>query len=269
MKWQSEVALWAAAAGVGLAGGVGYKIWAQKKYGGAADGLLQEAREARKRGDAASTARALDSTLDLITSKGGMGSSKNRKSTAVVAAAAAEAHEDAARQCWDSTEKQRHLAAAETQWRQALRLQTGEERAVSLDRLASLAQSRGDGAAAAALYEGAVEALATPAQLQALGAGDAATISAPFELAGILHNCASNQVELGETLQAKQILGKATILCDHVSQPQKRADCTSRLSRLIHDIDEHHRANPPRPRPPLPALGENDPEAPNTEIPSH
>ena len=103
-----EAGLWVAAACTGLAGGLAYKHWATKKYGGEANRLVAEAKRAAVAGDASTACARYEECLKLVRSRGGA-HQRFGEATATLARAAANA-------CEDAGERRR----AEALWRSAL-----------------------------------------------------------------------------------------------------------------------------------------------------
>ena len=89
-----EAGLWVGAACAGLAGGLAYKHWATKKYGGEANRLVAEAKRAAVAGDASTACARYEECLELVRARGGA-HQRFGEATATLARAAANACEDA------------------------------------------------------------------------------------------------------------------------------------------------------------------------------
>ena len=66
-----EAGLWVGAACAGLAGGLAYKHWATKEYGGQANRLVAEAKRAATAGDNATACARYEECLELVRTRGG------------------------------------------------------------------------------------------------------------------------------------------------------------------------------------------------------
>ena len=66
MRLPPEAGLWVGAACAGLAGGLAYKHWATKKYGGEANRLVAEAKRAAVAGDASTACVRYEECLELV-----------------------------------------------------------------------------------------------------------------------------------------------------------------------------------------------------------
>ena len=221
-KLPREAGLGVGAAGVGLAGGLAYKHWATKRYGGEANQLVKEAKRAAVAGDARTACARYEQCLELVRSKGGA-HQRYGEATATLTRAAANA-------CEDAGERSR----AEALWTAALESTPPRHRsrAVAYDRLASLATDRGAVKEALALRAKAVGALATPDQIKN------ATVDpdVAFELAGIMHNYATLFYEVGDANAATKTLDQAHRVCGLVPDAVAQHECSQRcdaLRRLI------------------------------------
>ena len=85
-----EAGLWVGAACAGLAGGLAYKHWATKEYGGQANRLVAEAKRAATAGDNATACARYEQCLERVRTRGGA-HQRFGEATAVRARAAASA----------------------------------------------------------------------------------------------------------------------------------------------------------------------------------
>lgn len=229
-----EAALWFGAACAGLAGGLGYKEWATRRYGGEASELLAAARAHRASGDAAGAAAKLAACHALVAEKGGAHQRTNAHSAAL-ARAAADAYEDAAAVTTDAARAAAHAAAAEAHWRASLDVAPPRHplRAVALDRLAGYAQGRGETRAALELYARAVRALASPQEIST-AADTLRDRGTAGELAGVMHNFATCLYEDGggDPTAAIRVCDQAVTVCDLLADADARTKCAARVRDL-------------------------------------
>ena len=217
-----EAGLWVAAACTGLAGGLAYKHWATKKYGGEANRLVAEAKRAAVAGDASTACARYEECLELVRTRGGA-HQRFGEATATLARAAANA-------CEDAGERRR----AEALWHSALESSPPRHRsrAVAYDRLASLAQDRGAVQEALALRAKAVGALATPTQIAEASLDPAVA----YELAGVMHNYATLFCEAGDTSAATKTLDQTHRVCGVVPDATEQDECRRRCDALRRHI---------------------------------
>lgn len=238
--WKREAGLWAGAAVTGLGGGLAYKQWATKNYGGAAKDLLAEAKELRATAQPALAAWKFRECLDLVEAHGGA-YQRQTAHTAMLAQAVATTLEEAAEaEAPGSRRRAEYLADSEAHWQKAVDAAPPrhELRAVALDRLASYAQERGDLSRAGSLYSQAVRTLASPEEIDK---GAESLRGNAMELAGIMHNFATCiYEESGDRHKAYLVLDQTNKVCGVVEDAARRADCEARVQELRAHLARTH-----------------------------
>ena len=231
MGSRREVVFWVGACAVAAGGVVLFEQQRTRRERSEVGRKLDAGRAATQRGDHETAAKTLTEASAI------MGRATSR-AKAVVTLEAADANERVALETADPV----RLSKAEEILEKSLTdvpgtdLEAQRARAVVLDRLASLAQTRGDLARAASLYRDAVGTFGDDLN------GDKVSprlTPVAFDLAGILHNFATcDYQQTGKHQRALTVLDQAAKFCDAVPDPGKRDTCSTNITDMRYYIQQ-------------------------------